>query len=213
MGSERGIATGTVWAENAPLAGKGPPALRFADKRLLISLNIIIFANQINRLLTMLKRFCLSALLAVLYVSAFAQENRAFVQGYSGNVEFANMVLFGKDMFGSRYQLATTHGYNFGSGAFVGGGVGIMYDTRIAGPVASAFLDAKYNFCDTKVSPFIAVRSGVRFWNLFGNFVNIGGGIDFGRFSARLSYELSGYTISRTLTKDNTLFCSFAFWF
>ncbi len=194
----------------------GPTLYRmavFSYFSLSLQIKLTDYYHYVKTIITMLKRFCLSALLAVLYVSAFAQENRAFVQGYSGNVEFANMVLFGKDMFGSRYQLATTHGYNFGSGAFVGGGVGIMYDTSIVGPVASAFLDAKYNFCDTKVSPFIAVRSGVRFWNLFGNFVNIGGGIDFGRFSARLSYELSGYTTSRTLTKDNTLFCSFAFWF
>ena len=160
----------------------------------------------------MLKKVCLSALLVVLCVSAFAQENRSFIKGYSGNVELANMALFGKDMFGSRFQLATTHGYNFGSGAFVGGGVGIMYDTTI-GPVASVHLESKYNFCDTKVSPFVAVRSGIRFCNLFGNFVNIGGGMDFGRFSARLSYELSGYTKGNLLSKDNAVFCSLAFRF
>lgn len=158
----------------------------------------------------MLKRFCVSALLAVLCVSAFAQENRSFVKGYSGNVELANMAIFGKGMFGSRVQLATTHGYNFGSGAFVGGGVGLLYDTSINGPAASVFLEAKYNFCDTKVSPFVAARSGFRFWNFYGNFVNIGGGIDFGRFSARISYELAGSTIGKGLSKDNALFCSFA---
>lgn len=161
----------------------------------------------------MLKRLSLSILLTVACLSAFAQENRAFVQGYSGNVEFANMAIFGKDMFGSRFQLATTHGYNFGSGVFAGGGIGIMYENSIGGPIASVHLEVKYNFCDTKVSPFAAVRSGIRFGNYFGNFVNIGGGIDFGRFSARLSYELSGNRNGRELSKDNALFCSFAFWF
>ena len=36
---------------------KGPPVLRFADKSLIISLNIITFANQINRLLHYVKTF------------------------------------------------------------------------------------------------------------------------------------------------------------
>ena len=165
----------------------------------------------------MLKRLFLSLVCSLLCVSVFAQESRAFKQGYSGNVEVANMTIFGKDMYGARMQFGTTHGYNFGNGAFIGAGLGALYDISITAPNFTAFLDTKYNFTDNKVSPFAAVRTGVRFMGgpyTLGNFVNIGGGADFGRFSVRLGYELSGRVLdSGLLQKDNAIFCGLAFMF
>lgn len=160
---------------------------------------------------------------AVLFMATsvvFGQESRAYRKGYSGNVEVANMTVFGKDMYGFRFQAATTHGYNFGTGAFVGGGVGMLMDITFPQDfVFSVFFDSKYNFIKySKVSPFVALRSGVRFMggaHYLGNFANIGGGADFGRFSIRLAYELSGkeMTSNRLLFKDNAIYCSLAFMF
>ena len=167
----------------------------------------------------MLKRLFLSLVCSLLCVSVFAQESRAFKQGYSGNVEVANMTIFGKDMYGARMQFGTTHGYSFGNGAFVGAGAGLLHDiTFNENFVFSVYFDSKYNFTDTKVSPFVSLRSGVRFMggaHYLGNFANIGGGADFGRFSVRLAYELSGreMTSNRLLLKDNAIYCSLAFMF
>lgn len=172
----------------------------------------------------MLKRLFLSVVCSLLCVSVFAQESRAFKKGYSGNVEVANMTIFGKDMYGARMQLGTTHGYSFGNGAFVGAGISVCYDVAISHVTYATHFDAKYNFLAySKVSPFLAMRSGIRFNEMpftLGNFVNVGGGVDFGRFSMRLGYEFSGRVLGSGLRsadsvfeKENSIFCSLAFMF
>lgn len=163
-----------------------------------------------------MKRIVISLIALAIASNAFAQENRAFRKGYSGNVEVANMTVFGKDMYGGMMQVATTHGYQTGTGAFIGFGAGVQYDMHVSDVSASAFLDGKYNFLDAKVSPYAFIRTGVRFCvgPTLGNFINVGGGVDFGCCSVRLGYErIATITNHTILGKENALSCSFAFVF
>ena len=151
---------------------------------------------------------------------ASAQNNRAFKKGYQGDIEIGNYAVFGKDKAGAMVQVSTTHGYRTGTGMFLGLGVGFGYDMYIADPYGSAFMDAKYNFIDTKVSPFASARTGLRFGG-FGSvepFISIAGGVDSGRFSVKLGYDygnvhqdeyLNGTRVSY-FRKPSQLFCSFA---
>ena len=155
------------------------------------------------------------ALIALFFVlnSASAQENRAFKKGYAGSLELSEMTAFGKDMYGGMLQASTTQGYRTGTGAFVGMGVGILYDMSLSGVAASTYLDGKYHFIDRAVSPFASFRMGVRFGNgptLF-EFIDVAGGVDFSCFSVRLGFERNASIVNHTsLGKGNALFCSFA---
>lgn len=152
--------------------------------------------------------YCFFLLVALLVsVPVCAQTNRSFVKGYHGNVELGNYATFGENQVGGIVMLATTHGYSTGTGMFVGAGVGYGYDIAPDMFVSSAFLDFKYNFVDTPVSPFLAARTGARFGfardDSVGQFVSLACGVDFGRFSARVGYEYASvrqqiYLNSRT---------------
>lgn len=178
----------------------------------------------------MRKLIFICALLLSCACMASAQNNRAFQKGYEGNVEYSSFAVFGKDKLGSMIQLSTTHGYRTGWGVFLGAGVGVDYDFYLSDTVLSAFLDAKYNFVDAKVSPFAEVRSGVRGYDkridVVQPFVSIAGGIDTGRFSVKLGYDYSniavdvydsssygGNYVGTAYRKPSQLFCSFAFKF
>ena len=81
----------------------------------------------------------------------------------------------------------------------------------------------KYNFIDNKVSPFAAVRAGIRFSPEVNEYLSygfaIGGGVDFGRYSVKLGYEYNAAKASiysqgryeEIYSKPSLLFCSFAF--
>lgn len=150
-----------------------------------------------------------------------AQESRMFRKGYSGNIEIGNYAVFGKDRVGGIAQLTTTQGIRLGDGTSVGVGFGMGVDLNqeLFFPL---FLDAKYNFIDRRISPFAAVRTGLRYgpddeYLSYG--ISLGGGVDFARHSIRIGYE---YSVSSTQTyisgryvhqyaKPSFLFCSFAF--
>ena len=151
-----------------------------------------------------------------------AQESRMFRKGYRGNVEIGNYAVFGKDKVGGIAQLTTTQGYSFGDGSFVGAGLGAGIDLN-GDYYIPLFLDAKYNFINRPVSPFAAVRTGLRIGpdsEYLGYGVALGGGVDFGRYSIRLGYEYSVSKVTEysrydgyvnVYAKPNLLYCSFAF--
>jgi hypothetical protein len=156
---------------------------------------------------------------------ASAQTNRAFKKGYRATIEVTNSAVFGKDKIGGLIQANTTHGYRVGNGIFLGAGFGIGYDMIADDYLIPMYLDAKYNFLDQKISPFVNLRTGIRFNGSarneqFADFIAISGGIDVGRFSVKLGYEY-GSTRRRAWTpqggaveafeKPSQLFCSFVF--
>ena len=169
--------------------------------------------------------FILVTLISTSMVSA--QTNRAYKKGYQGCVEVGNYAVFGKDKYGGMPQISTTQGYKTGTGIYLGVGAGVAYELVEDIPVFPFFLDAKYNFADTKVSPCIAARTGLRVsYDYLAPFLSVAGGVDAGRFTIKVGYEYSsarmqekqyanGYgnvylgTIT-TYRKPSQLFCSFA---
>ena len=162
----------------------------------------------------MKKTLLLTIALSLICVSSFAQTSRSFKKGYSASLEIGNAVVFGRDMFGGMAQVATVHGYRAGTGVFVGVGLGGLYDMAVPDYAVSLFLDGKYNFVDNKVSPFAAVRTGYRYKgkpSMSGNYVDVAVGVDAGVISVRLGYERFSRLINgESLSKGNSLFCSFA---
>lgn len=91
-------------------------------------------------------------------------------------------------------RLATVHGYSWGKGVFIGGGVGYNFARNSGAKYASLFADAKYNMNANDVSPYIDTRVGHNFYkenenDLGGMFISVSGGIDYNRFSLQLGYE------------------------
>ncbi len=160
-------------------------------------------------------------------ISLSAQANRSFQKGYQGSVEVGNYAVFGKDKYGGMVQLTTTHGFRMGNGVYLAAGGGVAYDYRTNDYIIPLFLDAKYNFIDASASPFVDLRTGIRFNGsvnqALGSFISFACGIDSGRFSVKIGYE---YGVTRQhvaqyngtnwigedtlFLKPSQLFCSFA---
>lgn len=189
-----------------------------------------------------MKHFYVIALTATLLFSSAivsAQSNRAFKKGYRGSVEMSAGVVNGRiqqdfqlySNVGKEMQpeeiirFATIHGYSFGTGLFVGAGLGYNFTLINSAQYASVFVDAKYNFKDAPASPFMESRLG---YNMFGEtrsdnggaFFSIIGGVQTGRFSVSVGYEycplkqynrVSNSSFVWSFYSMNMYFLSFAF--
>ena len=113
----------------------------------------------------------------------------SYRKDYRADVEFAWMNP-------GQYVLSTSHGYSFGNGLYVGGGLGLGFDTSYADKtsvIVPLFAEVKYSFLDQFDSPFVSFRAGeyADFTNFgLGFFFNPAVGIDLGRFNIKLGYEL-----------------------
>lgn len=101
--------------------------------------------------------------------------------------------------------VSTTHGYNFGNGMFVGGGIGFYAEWRNGYDQAHSFLtpayaEAKYSFMNTLASPYLALRAGVA---VDVTDVNVRGllnprvGIDIWNFSLGVGYDWQMFNNAR----------------
>ena len=131
--------------------------------------------------------------LAVLPLQARTDGGSLYERGYRGNVglNFNPSVSKGH---GYAVGLESVHGYSFGNGAFLGGGIGLMVTSNeaVAAPI---FLEAKYAFLDRALSPFVSMRGGFRYMENYNSAVYISPavGVDIGDFSVSFAYQaLSG---------------------
>lgn len=123
---------------------------------------------------------------------ASAQDGReswSYRRDYRADVEFAWMNP-------GQFVLSTSHGYSFGNGLYVGGGIGLGFDTVYADKtsvIIPVFAEVKYSFLDKFDSPFVSVRLGeyadCTNYGL-GFYFNPAVGVDLGRFNLKLGYEL-----------------------
>lgn len=96
-----------------------------------------------------------------------------------------------------KFDITTSHGFSFGNGLYVGGGVGfgaeftpnIKAEPTYLVPV---FADIKYSFMKSLATPFVSMKggasaditnSGIR------TFANPAVGVDIARFSIKVGYE------------------------
>ncbi len=100
---------------------------------------------------------------SVLSLSMKAQEKNVFYKkGYAPSIEIGGTFV---DSFGFRPEVLTSHGYCFGNGLYVGGGLGLGFEhwtirereNRFFVPV---FVDLKYSFLNRLASPFVGIKAG-----------------------------------------------------
>ena len=167
-----------------------------------------------------------TAMTVMICSSVCAQENKAFKKGYRGGLELENMVLVNKDDQTAALGVTTFHGYSYGNGMYVGGGLGLVSELYVSDiERAQLFVESKYNFVDGHVSPFAQLRTGLEFnaWNnnRIGLFLSPAMGIDFSRFTLRISYRLTGTQAPVTVNsqratlvgRNNWITCAFGFYF
>ena len=121
--------------------------------------------------------------------------NVGYNRGYRADIElsWANKSVWG---------ITSSHGFSFGNGLYVGGGVGfgaeLTQNTKTpetnwnASYFVPGFADIKYSFTKTQVAPFVSMKGGaiaditnkgIR------TFANPAIGLDIARFSMKVGYE------------------------
>lgn len=137
-----------------------------------------------------MKRILLAFLLLSLAVLPLqAAGSSPYEKGYSGNVGLSFCPGVSK---GHGYEVGfeTAHGYSFGNGAWLGGGVGVLLDAGSETHVIPLFFEVKYHFIDGDLSPFLSLRGGYRYWELGSSaFVSPAVGLSMGSFSAGFAYQ------------------------
>ena len=121
--------------------------------------------------------------------------NAGYERGYRADIELS---WAGKSVWG----IASSHGFSFGNGLYVGGGAGFgaeltkQADTSESSWNASYFVpvfaDIKYSFMKTLASPFVSLRGGAiaDITNLgVRTFASPAVGLDIARFSLKVGYE------------------------
>ena len=121
--------------------------------------------------------------------------NVGYERGYRADIELSWV---GKSVWG----IASSHGFSFGNGIYVGGGAGFgaeltkQADTSGSSWNASYFVpvfaDVKYSFMKTLASPFVSLRGGAiaDITNLgVRTFASPAVGLDIARFSLKVGYE------------------------
>lgn len=157
--------------------------------------------------------------------------SRMYRKGYMANVELLWTNL-------SYWGISTSHGFGFGNGLYVGGGVGFGAELTKATQEASAycndyvtlpkhnwqptyfvsaFADVKYSFINRLASPYVALNAGA-----YGDLTNVGIkgfvnpsiGVDISRFSISVGYEYQiGLWQSSKEINDHHVKCAIGFTF
>ena len=165
-----------------------------------------------------MKRMVMCIVAAMIAAVASAQE-RAFEEGYSGNVEIQVGTLLDNYL---NIGISTSYGYCTSYGLYAGIGTGIFYSPEhysfLSVPV---FADIKYSFMESAFSPFVRMRVGtmIDIDDLAaGVYCSPAVGFDIGKVSVSFSY---GYNSGQTYLSANralvynrhTLDVGLGFWF
>lgn len=130
-----------------------------------------------------------------LSTEVYAESHRStmYDRGYRADVQVGTVV----DEFYTVFSLSTSHGYSFGNGLYVGGGVGLYvtpieidgYKTRYQIPI---FAEIKYSFLDRTVSPFVDLKAGGFYDYTLGGTgyaIRPSIGVDIWRFSISIGWD------------------------
>lgn len=130
--------------------------------------------------------------------------NVNYNKGYRADVELSVAIA-------NQLGISTSHGYSFGNGLYVGGGVGFIAEYLTDFKTQPNFLtplfaDIKYAFIKNAIAtPFVSFKGGVMadITNIgIRTFANPAIGIDIARFSLKIQYEYQqdiwGYTENKT---------------
>ena len=133
----------------------------------------------------------LALALGILSVDAQTKDYVDYERGYRADIAVSTSI-------SEQYTLSTSHGFSFGNGLYVGGGVGFTAETFLNFEDAPHYLvplfaDVKYTFLNKRVSPFVATRMGGVFnteYKMCRMLINPTIGINVRHFTVGLGYEL-----------------------
>ena len=140
-----------------------------------------------------MKKFFMTLALAlgVLSVDAQSKDYVDYERGYRADIAVSTSI-------SEQYTISTSHGFSFGNGLYVGGGVGFTAETFLNFEDAPHYLvplfaDVKYTFLNKRVSPFVSARVGGVFnteYKMNSMLINPMVGINVRHFTVGLGYEL-----------------------
>ena len=133
----------------------------------------------------------LALALGVLSVDAQTKDYVDYERGYHADIAVSTSI-------SEQYTISTSHGFSFGNGLYVGGGVGFPAETFLNFEDAPHYLvplfaDVKYTFLNKRVSPFVSARVGGVFnteYKMNRMLINPMVGINVRHFTVGLGYEL-----------------------
>ena len=133
----------------------------------------------------------LALALGILSVDAQTKDYVDYERGYHADIAVSTSI-------SEQYTLSTSHGFSFGNGLYVGGGVGFTAETFLNFEDAPHYLvplfaDVKYTFLNKRVSPFVSARVGGVFnteYKMNRMLINPMVGINVRHFTVGLGYEL-----------------------
>jgi len=146
----------------------------------------------IYKIMIIMKKFLLLILTVFAAMTVSAQGSRAFEKGYRGNVSLGGNISVTRGWINNSVELTTSHGYGFGDGMYVGGGVGlnVSFNDYAGIPV---FFDVKYNILDWKLSPYVDYRMGMEVMIVddlgYAFIASPGIGFDYRKMSFRVGYK------------------------
>ena len=140
-----------------------------------------------------MKKFFMTLALAlgILSVDAQSKDYVDYERGYRADIAVSTSI-------SEQYTLSTSHGFSFGNGLYVGGGVGFTAETFLNFEDAPHYLvplfaDVKYTFLNKRVSPFVSARVGGVFnteYKMRRMLISPMVGINVRHFTVGLGYEL-----------------------
>ena len=133
----------------------------------------------------------LALALGILSVDAQSKDYVDYERGYRADIAVSTSI-------SEQYTLSTSHGFSFGNGLYVGGGVGFTAETFLNFEdtphyLVPLFADVKYTFLNKRVSPFVSARVGGVFnteYKMNRMLINPMVGINVRHFTVGLGYEL-----------------------
>ena len=126
-------------------------------------------------------------------ISAQTHKSPMYEKGYRADVQIGPVI----DSDYTLYTLSTSHGYSFGNGLYIGGGIGLHittvdmdgHKTRYQVPV---FAEIKYSFLNRLVSPFVDLKAGGFYDYTLGGagyMIRPSIGVDIWRFSVSAGWD------------------------
>lgn len=139
-----------------------------------------------------MKKFILlvSALLLT-NMAVMAQSSMAFEKGYRGNISLTGNFGVNRHLINNGVEITTSHGYSFGDGMYIGGGIGVNLSMNNYMDIP-VYFDIKYNITDWKLSPYVDCRTGFVIWGDTAELAFMaspGVGFDYRKMSFRTGYK------------------------
>lgn len=80
----------------------------------------------------------------------------------------------------SRYEISTTHGYQFNNIIFLGAGLAMNYYPDIDLTGVPVYMNFKVNFAKSKITPYFDLKYGYSLGDIDGDYISLGFGMRFG---------------------------------